>query len=1263
MEFLQVSSLTTGVDEFVGNGNDNTFNAPAVNETTGAATTTIGAGDTLDGGAGTDTLNISVTSADNNSLAGLSVKNVEVVNITNSDFLGSGQGAAAAATTAKAAAQATLAASQAALSEAKEELAAANAIAVLTDDDSLTEAAAAKILSTSAANLQAEYTATVQLTTIEADDDVVALDVVENRSTAASVEALAAAVAALEAEIVAVEAEVGDADAADIATIEARLAEITADDFDEVVADDAGYVLADLVQAAEYVLDTVGVAPDEADYEDTVAAVEVSVGKVVTALGEIEDRLVDNSYAQLRAAYVAASTNSDGVPAADAAAVESNNTANQSAILDALATINAGASTQASLSRAANAANEITDLDTEQGFVFASTATAASTAAALAAQTALDVADPVTVAEIEAILADDFELDIADNAGYVLADYVAAAARVLAEAGASAAVDGDIAAVNDAVLADLTDIAADLAAVAADNFTTSDYNKAAANALKNASGVTLLTADDADDAAVNGVDAAAINARADVLSGFAADASSANRTILLNTNNLVIGVDADGADIELDDDGVYSLEALKAAITAAQSDDLGNTLLTEVDDSAAIELRADELDNEAYATVVAQTAVVAEARAAAVTAAAALDGITVSAASVSASSFAGAEQVWFKGTSGETAISAGATQIIGFSGVTAMDNAVTTAAVSPTFAISGSKGDLEVKGAAATSMNFIGTGGTVAPSLTTTKTNELLSVTSSTSGTLTLDLTSLTDLETATADGAGALSLQNSPTTLASITTGAGADKMQVSTATAEDNEDTDEVETVSAVVSTGAGKDTIIVSTTGAGTTSIDAGEGDDSVTLNTKSTDTVSIDLGDGSDTFELGALSNISTKTTVSGGDGVDTLITSENNFKASDYLLLKSYVSGFEKLVIDGADAEIDASELDGFASIDFKNGDGTVTEVNGQTLILSSREEADEVEEIGLAAVAESTGDDLVAVALGYDNDDLDAIEFGGDLNVVVTGNSAAAVLGGENNTLTLSGNNATVTAAVAPLGDSVSLPAAVIAGDIVTLTANLSSLALASKGTAINVASILNVSVIDGANLANLETITVRGAGNVTINGGAAVEEDAVLTKIDVSGMTKQIKVDGEGDETGENQSVTSITGNANAAEEILLGGAQDTIVQSGSTAGALDSVTGFTLVATKSDSEVANTALSDKITTDGGEYIFDEDASYSSLTEAVLELASDLVNDGHIFHADGNTYIFNNGGDGEYDDGDLLLELTGTYDLTLLANLINPVA
>jgi len=877
-----------------------------------------------------------------------------------------------------------------------------------------------------------------------------------------------------------------------------------------------------------------------------------------------------------------------------------------------------------------------------------------TTAGLLAAVTALATADedqisilktmtPSTAGDIEAAYAAVDELDpgvdgsfdaltAEPDAVYSKAQYNAALAA------AKVGLDGE-AITAQADMATRAGALGTAAAAALDisigvgDYSTANLNTAITLVTSDHDGKTILTAD-ADDS----------------------DAIAARIAVVTSTYTAAEGIGGDYTD-GLGNESVTSYKP--ATITYADLATVVSSLTrTDLDDGTTIAIELADVE-AGIADLVAAREVTTEAKVAKIAADTAVDQIDVTAASVAASSFAGAEQVWFKGASGETAISAGATQIIGFSGVTAMDNAVTTAAVSPTFAISGSKGDLNVKSAAATSMNFIGTGGTVAPSLTTTKTNDLLAVTSSTSGTLTLDLTALTDLETATADGTGALSLQNSPATLATITTGAGADKMEVTTATEEDNEDTDEIETISAVVSTGAGNDTIVVSTTGAGTTSVDAGAGNDTVTLLSKSADTVSIDLGAGSDTFEIGALSNISTKTTVAGGDGVDTLITSENDFKASDYLLLKSYVSGFEKLVIDGAGATIDASELSGFASIDFKNGDGRVTDVNGQTLILSSREEADKVDEIGLAAVAQSTGDDLFAIALGYDDTDLDAIEFGGDLNVVVTGNSAAAA-GGAANTLTLFGNNATVTAAVAPLGASVSVPVAVIGGDIVTLTANMSSLAFASKGTPINVASVLIVDVLDDQSLINLETITVRGAGNAIIDAGRIAEENAVLTTIDVSAMTKQIQVDGDGDETGVNQSTTAIFGNPNAAEEILLGGAKDLISLDGSSAGAMDSVTGFTLVATKSDSEVANTVLSDEILTDGDTYAFDIDASYSSLTEAVLELAA-TAEDAHIFHADGNTYIFNDGGNNEYDDADLLIELTGTYDLTLLANLINP--
>ena len=81
----QTFTLTTGLDEATGNGAANTFTAGTVNAKTGAAETTINDGDEIDGGAGTDTLNITSTAANNTSLTGLSVKNVEIINITGAD--------------------------------------------------------------------------------------------------------------------------------------------------------------------------------------------------------------------------------------------------------------------------------------------------------------------------------------------------------------------------------------------------------------------------------------------------------------------------------------------------------------------------------------------------------------------------------------------------------------------------------------------------------------------------------------------------------------------------------------------------------------------------------------------------------------------------------------------------------------------------------------------------------------------------------------------------------------------------------------------------------------------------------------------------------------------------------------------------------------------------------------------------------------------------------------------------------------------------
>ena len=129
----QTFTLTTGLDTISGGLSDEIINAPATSGATGVAATTLDAGDVIDGGAGTDTLNITMTATNNNSLTGVTVKNVEKVYVTGANFQTSGTtGAAlATATAAKAATAASLTAAQAADVTAQQQDNAANAVTVL----------------------------------------------------------------------------------------------------------------------------------------------------------------------------------------------------------------------------------------------------------------------------------------------------------------------------------------------------------------------------------------------------------------------------------------------------------------------------------------------------------------------------------------------------------------------------------------------------------------------------------------------------------------------------------------------------------------------------------------------------------------------------------------------------------------------------------------------------------------------------------------------------------------------------------------------------------------------------------------------------------------------------------------------------------------------------------------------------------------------------------------------------------------------------
>jgi hypothetical protein len=132
------------VEAIVGSAGDDTITAPATVATTGAAQTTINSGDSIDGGAGTgDSLTLTITGANNNSLTGLTIKNVEKISYVGSDNLATGAAAAATATATAKTAAADLAAVIGARTAADTAAALAEALKDAADAvDALTTAAA-----------------------------------------------------------------------------------------------------------------------------------------------------------------------------------------------------------------------------------------------------------------------------------------------------------------------------------------------------------------------------------------------------------------------------------------------------------------------------------------------------------------------------------------------------------------------------------------------------------------------------------------------------------------------------------------------------------------------------------------------------------------------------------------------------------------------------------------------------------------------------------------------------------------------------------------------------------------------------------------------------------------------------------------------------------------------------------------------------------------------------------------------------------------
>jgi hypothetical protein len=628
-----------------------------------------------------------------------------------------------------------------------------------------------------------------------------------------------------------------------------------------------------------------------------------------------------------------------------------------------------------------------------------------------------------------------------------------------------------------------------------------------------------------------------------------------------------------------------------------------------------------------------------------------------------------------------------ATQTLGFSDVSSMENSVTfgSTVAAGSLAVSGSTGALTVTGAAMASLNVSGTGtGATGIALTdggqavtTAGVDTVAALNLSTSGATVLDVTAMTALKSVTQTGAGGVTL-TSGAAVASVTTGAGADLVKSVTATVEN--------LINASVTSGAGDDRLVIATTGSGNTTVDGGAGNDTVYLNATGSGTNTVSLGDGTDTLrnELGSglIAGLS-KTKVDGGAGTDTLRVANTGFAASDYAILTANVSSVETLQL-SADVGtslttgLDASKV---AMLNFDvrgTGVSYIAEVSSSQTVSVSRTATGSALTGFIDAVTAVQPDGVSVASKGYLLDS-DSVTGG---NQTVWGDNLRVNLSGTNG----SGNTTSVVALgnvlalkVDPLATSGTSGAssavtgintvALVTGDLKGLDATLSSL----RGSGTNGLGVENVGgltiAMTSANLQNLTSLKVSGAGVATIStsDGSITAAAAKLTTVDLSAMTAFANVNTVGLELNDsnayqNMSTSSVTLNNLVSETVILGAARDTIV-TGSTFAVRDTVTGFQLTANATDATLVDTTKSDVLkigtafsTTNAAKMTTTATTLEGALLEAsIFKVAGSDVNN-VVFHFGGNTFVYVDAGTANtLDDADRLVQLTGTLNLDLL--------
>jgi hypothetical protein len=603
------------------------------------------------------------------------------------------------------------------------------------------------------------------------------------------------------------------------------------------------------------------------------------------------------------------------------------------------------------------------------------------------------------------------------------------------------------------------------------------------------------------------------------------------------------------------------------------------------------------------------------------------------AATADASAFQGATNINFDAM-GTSVTNLAATTTVSFKGA-ATDITVGAAGASANVALGNvaEAAALNIGGSSLSSVTVSGTraGTTAAQALNVTIGKDVQTLTLNTNQKSTLTVTedgaSTKHLTTVDASASTGSLTVTGDTNLANVMTGAGDDAVTVAVATSS---------SVASAVSTGAGNDTITTTNSGDGTTTINAGEGNNTVTATNSGTtsiaagagnDTITftdsgkttVDAGAGNDTITVNKVADagvvvhggdgndtvtivgtLATTDVIDGGAGSDTIsFAGAGSRTADDYIVFNKMVTGFETISFSSVEGALDASKLAAtYTGIDLADG-STVTGVTTQAITAHGTLTVSGTGTLGVTEMADGT---ITATS--------DALQ----LTVKAAG-----------------GNDVTAT----------------LAGDVKTATVTLTNTVDSASNPTVDRVAHFSLTA-DGTTDKSLTTLTLNGSGDATVNNN----DGSKLVNVDATGLNGTSAV--AANHGAALHGLTYVSSNT-AAETIKLGAAVDVITLNASTYGAVDVVTGLSLVV----KDGALTSASDHLSV--GVTGFEKFTTTQTDLDLALKDAAASAKDSLVFQLGGDTYVYHDAGTvGQIDAADTVVKLTGTVDLDALVLSLN---